>query len=90
VKWRIHFKQYQRTTLRPFNEFWWVVEGNTAEEARQNLLNNIEYWASINQLADADHNAKNQPYPPYVPTVYKKNVLTQIYEVVRVRDNASN
>lgn len=89
AKWRIHVKQWERTQLTPINEFWLIVPGDTADEARSTLLKDIEYWASINQIAKADHNVKNEPFPPQVYIFYK-GVHTQVYEIVRVRDNAKN
>ena len=89
AKWRIHFKQWERTQLTPINEFWWVVEADTAELARKTLKEDIEYWSSINIINRADHNKKNGPYPPKVPIVWK-GVKTQIYSVRRVRNASSN
>ena len=87
--WRIHFKQWERTQLTPVNEFWWVVEADTADLARKTLIEDIEYWSSINIINRADHNAKVPSLPPQVPIVWK-GVHTQIYEVKRVREQSSN
>lgn len=89
AKWRIHFKQWERTQLTPICEFWWVVEADTADLARKTLLEDIDYWSSVNLLNRADHNNKNGPWPSKVPIVWK-GVHTQIYEVKRVREQSSN
>lgn len=88
-KFRVHFKQWERTQLTPINEFWWVVEAADEEGARHEIHHNIEYWSSINLINRADHNNKNGPWPPQVPIVWK-GVHTQIYEVKRVREQSSN
>lgn len=88
-KYRIHFKQSERTQLTPINSFHWVVEADSPEEARKTLVKDIEYWSSINLICRADHNQKNQPYPPIIPIVWKGVKLT-IYSVRRVREQSSN
>jgi len=89
ANWRFHIKQWDHGQHTPLGEFFLIVPGDTMEEARQALMTDIEYWASINQICKADHNQKNQPYPPQIYVFYK-GVHTQILDVKRVRDNASN
>ena len=88
-KFRIHFKQSERTSGTPINEFWWVVEAEDEAGARNEIMNNIEKWSSINIINRADHNAKLPGLPPYVPIVWK-GVTTIIYSVRRVREQSSN
>ena len=88
-RFRIHFKQEEKTQRTPINEFFWIVEGIDEEDAKKNLMTNLTYWANINVINRANHNAKLPGLPAQVPIVWQ-GVKTVIYSVTRVRDNARN
>jgi hypothetical protein len=88
-KFRIHFRQEEKSSRTPINEFFWIVEGIDEEDAKKNLTKDLAYWASINVQNRADHNAKVPGLPPQVPIVWQ-GVKTIVYSVKKVRDNASN